>query len=55
MKKRCGQCGKPSIKGLKKGQGLCQYHYNVVSFGKEWADKVVAETKAFMSGSKERI
>lgn len=37
-KKNC-YCGRPSIPGLKPGAAVCQYHYNVGQFGKEWADK----------------
>lgn len=43
--KKCTICGKPSITGLKKGHGKCQYHWNVGVFGKVWADKVEAERK----------
>lgn len=38
MKKIC-KCGKRSIPGLVPGVALCQYHYNVYAYGKEWADK----------------
>jgi len=39
-KKTCQHCDKPSIPGLMKGVGLCQYHYNRRMFGEEWADYV---------------
>lgn len=35
-------CGKPSLKGLKKGIALCQYHFDESIWGKEWADKCAA-------------
>jgi hypothetical protein len=38
-------CKEPSIPGLSKNQGKCQYHYNVGQFGKEWADKCKDEKK----------
>lgn len=37
-KKKCRNCDKESLPGLK-GIGLCQYHYDVLQFGKAWADK----------------
>lgn len=33
-KKKCVQCGQPSIKGLKPGQGLCQKHFDEIMYGK---------------------
>jgi len=36
--KKCVHCEKKSIPGLKKGQGLCQYHYDTYMFGRKWAD-----------------
>lgn len=36
----CTICGKPSIPGLLRGAGKCQYHYNVGQFGKAHADSV---------------
>jgi hypothetical protein len=53
LKKPCS-CGKPSVPGLKPGQSLCQYHYNVAAFGKDWADRCRKEAEDFMAGSKER-
>lgn len=51
IKKKCRHCEKPSIPGLIKSVGLCQYHYNVLMFGKEWADRCLnARTAA--NGSK---
>jgi hypothetical protein len=38
-KKKLCHCGKVSLKGLKKGIALCQYHFNESIWGKEWADK----------------
>lgn len=38
-------CGKESIPGLLRGNGKCQYHYNVGQFGRAWADKVEADRK----------
>lgn len=38
----CTLCGRPSIPGLLRGAGKCQYHYNVGQFGKDWADKCAA-------------
>lgn len=40
MKKKCNHCNKPSIPGLKKRIGLCQYHYNKFMFGETWANIV---------------
>jgi len=40
--KKCTLCEKKSIPGLLKGNGKCQYHWNVGAFGKEWADKIAA-------------
>ena len=40
------QCGTKSITGLKRGVALCQYHYNLQVWGKEWADQVEAAKKA---------
>jgi hypothetical protein len=37
---KCTLCDKPSIPGLKPGQGKCQYHWNTGVWGKEWADEV---------------
>lgn len=48
----CTVCGKPSIPGLKKGKGKCQYHWDVGAFGQEWADKVRKEAEDFMKGAK---
>ena len=36
----CTVCGKPSIPGLHRGSGKCQYHWNAMLWGKEWADWV---------------
>jgi hypothetical protein len=46
MKKKCSHCGEPSLKGLKKGVALCRYHYAVLVWGKEWADRVIKEEKS---------
>jgi hypothetical protein len=35
----CTECKEPGIPGLFKGQGKCQYHWNVSAYGREWADK----------------
>jgi hypothetical protein len=40
--KRC-RCGERSLTGLVSDVSLCQYHYNVRQFGKEWADKCKKE------------
>lgn len=40
-------CGQKSVTGLKKGVALCQYHFNVVCYGKKWAKQVI-----MMQGSK---
>jgi hypothetical protein len=37
---KCTLCDKPSIPGLVRGRGKCQYHWNVGVWGKEWADEV---------------
>lgn len=42
----CTQCGKPGIPGLIRGAGKCQYHWNVGSFGQEWADLIEQERRA---------
>ena len=39
-KQKCTDCEKDSIKGMTFGNGKCQYHWNIIAFGKEWADKV---------------
>jgi hypothetical protein len=44
-KKKC-YCGLPSLPGLKKGIALCQYHFDVHQWGREWADKCREERKA---------
>ena len=36
----CTICKEPSIPGLVKGRGKCQYHWNVGAFGQAWADRV---------------
>lgn len=36
---KCTVCDNPSIPGLHKGHGKCQYHWNVGAFGKVWADE----------------
>jgi hypothetical protein len=38
-RKKICQCGLPSLPGLMPGVALCQYHYTVKVYGKEWADK----------------
>lgn len=35
-RRKCSHCREPSISGLI--YPLCQYHYDVVQFGKTWAD-----------------
>ena len=42
-KQKCTICGEPSIRGMSHGNGKCQYHWNEIAFGKEWADKVKKE------------
>lgn len=44
MANPCTKCGKPGIPGLVKGQGKCQYHWNVGAYGQAWANKVRAES-----------
>lgn len=39
------KCGKKSIAGLHKGHGKCQYHWNVLLYGKEWADHVAHDPR----------
>jgi len=39
-KNTCTICKKPSIPGLFKGAGKCQYHWNEGVWGKAWADNV---------------
>ncbi len=46
LKMKTCQCGQKSITGLKRGVALCQYHYNLQVWGKEWADQVEAAKKA---------
>jgi hypothetical protein len=43
MTNKCTICGKPSIPGLRPGNGKCQYHWNEGCFGKPWADKIEEE------------
>jgi hypothetical protein len=31
---KCVHCPKPSVPGLKKGQGLCQNHWDLYAYGK---------------------
>lgn len=35
----CRHCGQPSVPGLARGQGMCQYHWDRAHWGKEWADR----------------
>ena len=35
--KICCKCTEPSLRGIR-GQGYCQYHWDVMNWGKEWAD-----------------
>ena len=44
-KQTCTICGKPSIPGLKSGNGKCQYHWDAGVWGKAWADKVHSEPR----------
>jgi hypothetical protein len=41
----CTLCEKPSISGLIRGRGKCQYHWNLGCWGKDWADKVRQDQK----------
>lgn len=45
-KQVCTECGEPSIPGLARGAGKCQYHWNAGVWGKAWADKVRADEQA---------
>ena len=36
-RQKCVHCDKPSISGMKKGQGLCQQHWDEYAFGKQVA------------------
>ena len=38
-------CTKPSIPGLVRGHGKCQYHWNVGCFGQAWADECEARAE----------
>jgi hypothetical protein len=38
-KKKYCKCGERSLPGLFGHVALCQYHFNVRMYGKEWADK----------------
>lgn len=40
--KHC-HCGKRSLPGLRPGIALCQYHFDVRMYGKEWADRCEEE------------
>ena len=40
----CTKCSKPSIPGLIKGCGKCQFHWNEGVWGTEWANKIERET-----------
>lgn len=44
-KQVCTECGEPSLPGLIQGAGKCQYHWNVGAYGKDWADKVRADSE----------
>lgn len=35
----CRHCRWRSVPGLRKGQGLCPYHWAVSAYGQAWADK----------------
>ena len=35
-----GGCAAPSVAGLQRGAGKCQYHWNAGVWGREWADHV---------------
>lgn len=37
-KLQCIKCDMPALKGFKRGTQLCQYHWNVQTYGKQWAD-----------------
>lgn len=45
----CTECDKPSLPGFVPGTGKCQYHWNVQAYGKEWADKVKADSESARS------
>jgi hypothetical protein len=36
----CTLCDKPSIPGLVRGKGKCQYHWNAGVWGEKWANEV---------------
>jgi hypothetical protein len=42
-RQKCVHCPEQSIPGMRLGQGLCQYHWDVYAFGKAWADQVRAQ------------
>jgi len=37
-RQKCTECEKPSIPGIKRGHGKCQYHWNAGVWGKAWAN-----------------
>ena len=37
-------CGKQGLPGLLRGEGRCRYHWALMNWGKDWADKVAKET-----------
>lgn len=39
-KQPCRKCGLCSIRGMRKGYGLCPYHWAVQAMGQRWADSV---------------
>lgn len=42
---RCTDCERPSVPGLKRGHGKCQYHWMAGVWGYKWANKVRADTE----------
>lgn len=38
-KQKCVHCTEKSLPGLKRGQGLCAYHFTEYGYGTAWAKK----------------
>jgi len=49
---KCTLCDKPSIPGLVRGKGKCQYHWNAGVWGKEWADRVERDRNQTETGAR---
>ena len=44
-RQKCTECDKPSIPGMVKGAGECQYHWDTGAYGKAWADRCALQAR----------